>query len=264
MTSEAYESLREKGYLLAGELGDMRQRACVYHQMYQDSGGRNVFPLIAAHIALWASDYFRKGMLAGKLLSLPYLCIPGARSIKLRRLSTFADEFKDINRRVCAESYAIYHYMKRHGDSSFIRSVIGDELADILLECHLSAASQTCFPEHKRAKLFHAFFSWEQQNIVSPSVAKAFAQMDWAPIRYLALRPKIQFAYFGKGYHMQFADFSSCEERAARGIQAYRRAEQVGLDQVEHALGLHKSMPRNSVITMCHGPASAPFPAPAR
>ncbi len=59
MTIDAYEALRKKGFALAGGIGDLRQRACIYLHLYQDSGGRNVFPLIAAHGALWAGRFFR-------------------------------------------------------------------------------------------------------------------------------------------------------------------------------------------------------------
>ncbi len=64
MTTAAYQNLRQRGIQLAGRVGDFRQRACIYHHMYADSAGRNVFPLIAAHGALWAAGYFKKGLLA--------------------------------------------------------------------------------------------------------------------------------------------------------------------------------------------------------
>lgn len=108
MTREAYETLRKKGFALAGGLRDLSQRACVYHHMYADSGNRNVFPLLAAHGALWASGYFKKGMFGGRVLSIQYLLTPWLVKPHLDALSEFADKFRDINRRVCAESYALY------------------------------------------------------------------------------------------------------------------------------------------------------------
>ena len=119
MTFEAYEALRMDGYAMAGELDDLARRADVYRTMFRASGQRNVFPLIAAHGALWAVGYFELGKLGGMLMSLPYLLTPALRREKLAGLKVFADKFKDINRRVCAESYAIYHYTRVHGGSSF-------------------------------------------------------------------------------------------------------------------------------------------------
>src|SRR3954468_130726 len=100
MSTEVYEALRAQGFRLSGGLGDLRQRACVYHHMYEDSGGRNIFPLIAAHGALWAAGYFRKGMLGGRVLSAQYVFRTGLRAAKLESLSDFANKFRDINRRV--------------------------------------------------------------------------------------------------------------------------------------------------------------------
>ncbi|MES3024069.1 MAG: hypothetical protein V4857_21085 [Pseudomonadota bacterium] len=202
-----------------------------------------MFPLIAAHGALWACGYFKKGMLGGRVVSLPYMVIPAVHRVKLKAIADFADRFRDINRRVCAEAYAIYHYTKRHGGDDFIRGVIGDASADILSACHASAACDSHFSRQQREMLFNAFFRWEQENIVAPAVAQAFEAIDIGIIKYLALRPRIAFAYFGDDFRVQFKDFSSQAERVERGLQAYRRAEEVGVDRVEQALGHYKLMP---------------------
>ena len=251
MSSEAYAALRDKGRLMAGSIADLGQRACVYHHMYADSGGRNVFPLIAAHGALWAAGYFKKGMFGGKLFSLRYFLAPRLRREKLRSLGAFADQFRDINRRVCAESYAIYYYTKYHGGDAFIRSVIGDAFADALCACHADDA----FPPAMREDLFRAFFNWEQSNIVGPAVEQAFRQFDWGAIKALARQPRIEFAYFGPHFYMRFDDFTVTAERIVRGLQAYRRAEEVGLDHVEHMLGTYQQF-RNANLPLEHKEAT--------
>lgn len=249
MTFEAYEALRVDGYAMAGELDDLDRRADAYRTMFRASGQRNVFPLIAAHGALWAVGYFELGKLGGMLMSLPYLLTPALRRAKLAGLKVFADKFKDINRRVCAESYAIYHYTRVHGDSSFIRSVIGDEFADILCECHASHRTGAPFSQARREALFLAFFNWEQDTVVGPAVIEAFDNFHWGAIKRLATRTKLNFTYFGKGYRVRFNTFSSKQERISRGLQVYRRAEEVGLDQVESALGLYKRQGLNKSLS---------------
>lgn len=243
MTQEAYEALRKKGYALAGGLRDLSQRACVYHHMYEDSGNRNVFPLLAAHGALWASGYFRKGMLGGKVLSIQYLLTPRRLWQQLDSLRVFADKFRDINRRVCAESYAMYYYTKSHEENDFIRSVIGQDFAKALYECHRSRELGSQFGRESREELFTQFFLWEQENIVAPSVTEAYATFHWRAVKYLALRPRIEFSYFGEEHDLPFADFSSKRERVAKGIMAYRRAEEVGLLEVEKGLRCYGIMP---------------------
>lgn len=243
MTVDAYERLRANGFELAGGLGDLQRRACVYHHLYADSGQRNVFPLIAAHGALWASGYFKQGMLAGRLLSLPYLFWPARRRAMLAALDDFADQFRAINRRVCAESYALYHYTRDLGATDFIVGMIGAEFAALLCQCHTARRLDQPFGAKQRAALFAAFFHWEQENIVAPAVLAAYAGFHWAAIKRLALRPRVRFAYFGAGYSLPFADFSSQQERTQRGLQAYQRAEAVGLAQVEQSLARYRLMP---------------------
>lgn len=243
MTKEAYEILREKGFALAGGLRDLSQRACVYHHMYEDSGNRNVFPLLAAHGALWASGYFKKGMFGGKVLSIQYLLTPWLAKRHLDSLSEFADKFRGINRRVCAESYALYYYTRSHEENDFIRSIIGNDFAKVLYECHRSNDLGSRFSRESREELFNQFFRWEQENIVAPSVTEAYATFHWRAVKYLALRPRIEFSYFGKGYDLPFEDFSSKQERMAKGVVAYRRAEHVGMAHVEEALRCYRILP---------------------
>lgn len=243
MNTTTYQTFRTKGFILAGGLGDLNQRACVYRHLYEDSGKRNVFPLIAAHGALWAAGYFKAGMLGGRLMSLPFLARPGLRDEKLAGLAAFADKFRDINRRVCAESYALYHYSKQFTCADDYRVLAGSALAEALAACHASYRADQAFSQAQRAALFHAFFSWEQKFIVAPAVEEAFAALDWKVIKYLARKPTIDFAYFGSGYKLAFCDFADTGERIARGMQAYQRAESVGLDKVESSLSAYRLMP---------------------
>jgi len=259
MTATIYAALQKEGYLLAGELGDVNRRAWVYRQMYLDSGKRSVFPLIAAHGALWAVGYFKQGRRGGMLLSLRYLFTPQLRRAKMAALEQFADRFRAINRKVCAESYAIYHYTKRHGGDDFIRDVIGDGFADCLCACHDANRDDAEFGRAMREKLFLHFFNWEQEHIVGPAVTDAFAAFDWEIVKDLARRTRLGFSYFGSNFGIKFNNFASTEERIMRGLQVYRRAEDVGLDQVEHALAHYKRSPAPRLL-QCRAAASVRMP----
>lgn len=238
-----YESIREDGYKLAGGLCDLSQRASIYYHMYEDSGGRNVFPLIAAHGALWASGYFSKGMKVGKILSIQYLYNPKLLFTKYSSLKKFADAFRDINRRVCAEAYCVYHFTKKYGHTDFSRNIVPLPLLEMLNLCHFSKKRNTHFSQEHRKKLFEAFFLWEQEVIVSPAVETAIKNFDWPLVKFLAMRPKIEFSYFDKKNGLQFVNFSSRKERIALGLQAYELAELVGFKFVEESIKSYKIMP---------------------
>src|SRR3712207_998489 len=88
---------RRGGTLMAGGIHDLAQRAGVYHHLFAQSGRNHVFPLLAAHGALWARGHFRKGMHLGAALSLTRLASPRRRRALMDKLAAFADEFRDIN-----------------------------------------------------------------------------------------------------------------------------------------------------------------------
>jgi hypothetical protein len=259
MTSQAYENFRNQGHALAGEPDAFGVRAGLYHRMYLESGKRNVFALIAAHGTLWGAGYFKKGLLGAWLLSLPYLLVPRVRRAKLRAVTEFADSFRAINRRVCSESYAIFHYTKNFGGTSYIRNAIGDELADILCECHASIDSGSGFTRVQRERLFSAYFNWEQDKVVAPLVTQAFEQMDWRVIKWLALRPKIDFTFLDKASHAQFSHFPSQAERVMHGMRLYRRAEEIGLAYAEQCLDRYPIKPvQDTAAVPCAKPDIAP------
>lgn len=255
MKNEAYDKLRKLGEAVAGKPGDLVQRACVYREMFLESGGRNVFPLIAAHGSLWAVGFFRKGALGAQILSLPYLLVPGSRSEKLRAVAAFADRFKDINRKICAQAYAIYHYTKYYGGDSFIRAEIGDEFADILCACHASVKANTEFPQAMRERLFNAFLNWEQEHVVAPALGPAFAGLNWKVITRLAMKLKVDMIYLGRKFPLRFKNFALKEERIDRGMQAYHRAEEVGLPHVLATLGAYKLIPAQTEEVAVRGHA---------
>lgn len=239
-----YQLIHQEATVLAGGLGDLCQRASVYHHLYEDSGGRNVFPLIAAHGALWGSGYFSLGLRVGTLLSAQYLLQPAVRRDKLRQLQAFADAFRDINRRVCIEAYCAYHFSKQYGQLAGITSYVPPRLLSALNQCHRAQAEERPLPAEQRRELFEAFFLWEQEFIVGPAVVQALAALDWPLIRQVALRPRIEFAYFNSSRTMKFSDFASTAERIEKGLRAYEMAEQAGLPQVEAALSHYAILPR--------------------
>ncbi len=67
-----YESMRHQAERLAGGLGDLAQRATVYHHLFEHSGRNHIFPLLAAHGAMWAKGYFRFGKRLGQICSWQY------------------------------------------------------------------------------------------------------------------------------------------------------------------------------------------------
>jgi hypothetical protein len=236
------EALRAQAVALAGQPRDLVQRASVYHHLYRHSGGNHVFPLLAAHGALWAGGYFRRnlalGMWATRALSL--LGLDGAA--RFAQLETLADTFRDINRRVCVETWFLYHITADDDLASAAEAFAPPALHAALLRCHDARRAGRMLASSERRALFDAFFRREQGAIVGPAVAQAFSRFDWTPARHVALRPRIAFAYLPAP--LAFSDFADTAERMAKGHAAYDAGEHAGWQSVETSLQDYCIMPR--------------------
>jgi hypothetical protein len=237
----AFEELQADGLRLAGGLNDLSQRATVYHHVYKESGGNHIFPLIAAHGALWARSWFSFGMKLGKVLSWQYACNSETRRNKLTKLAEFANVFRDINRRVCVDVYANFHFTKRYGQHLEASKVVPADLLQALNRIHSANETGVELTDDERREVFTAHFLSEQQHIVGPTIEEAVAEFDWPLLRSLALRPVIRFAYFRRPF--LFRNFANKEERIAKGLTAFNSGAKAGWRNVEQDLRKYDVLP---------------------
>lgn len=239
----AYESLKTEATTLAGGLTDLSQRATVYHHIYRASGGNHVFPLIAAHGALWAGGYFRFGLNLGKCLSWQYGWNPRLRRQRLEQLDHFADAFRNVNRQVCVDTYVSFHLTDRFGDHPEIEQYIPSNLLASYRMLHTARTQTQPLSDTQRKMIFEAHFLHEQQTIVGETVKEAVANFDWPLVRFLALRPPVRFAYFPNARRLWFRNFADQSERITNGFTAFDMGASVGWEKVENALADYQTLP---------------------
>lgn len=230
---QAYERRLQEATVLAGGLHDLTQRATVYRQIFRDSGRNHTFPLIAAHGALWARGYFQFGFALARKLVWQYFYSAAKRQQQLDQLAQFADTFRDINRRVCVDTYANFHFTAEHGEASGAAEFVSCDLLTELNHLHHARRNGRALSSSERQSLFTAHFLNEQQQVVGPSIADAVAKLDWPLLRNIALRPSIRFAYFPAGRTLRFRDFTQQTERVANGLSAFQLGAEQGWDVVE-------------------------------
>ena len=225
--------LHARATALAGDPGDLMQRASAYLRLYAQSDGNNVFPLIAAHGAFWARGYFRMGERAGAVLSLGR---PSLRTERRAALERFAATFKEINRRVCVEASTCYHLTELHADAEALAAFYPRGLIDALHACHAARRQGVQMSDAEKRNLFEQFFRWEQEAVVGAVVSEAFAALDWPLVAQAAMRPAIRFEYFPRLRRLWFTAFDSADQRIEKGLQAFDIAARVGWAQVRESI----------------------------
>ncbi len=238
-----YAALHTDAVRLAGTTKQLSQRAATYYHLYEDSGRNHIFPLIAAHGALWASGYFAFGMKLGEVLSWQYGFSPPRRQQQLDALENFAEAFREVNRRVCVEIYTTYHFTRQYGKHPLASKLVRPELLSAL--CRLHDANQTGTPLDDRSKraIFETHFRDEQATVVGPRIDQAVSEFHWPAMRFLALMPAVRFAYFPRGQWIQFWKFDRQAERIRHGLTAFDMAAVAGWKHVEATLDHYNVLP---------------------
>lgn len=238
-----YEAFHAEAVRLAGTTQQLSQRAATYHHVYEDSGRNHIFPLIAAHGALWARGYFAFGMKLGQALSCQYFLTPACRKQKLDSLGAFAEAFREVNRRVCVQIYTTYHFTKLHGDHPKAAKLVAPHLLAALKRVHAANRNGEQLSDDAKRDIFETHFRDEQETIVGPRIEEAVHQFDWPLMKSLALMPAVRFAYFPTGYWLQFWKFDHKEERIDRGLRAFDIAANMGWKHTEATLDRYAVLP---------------------
>jgi len=240
---QAHQEILDEATRLAGSLTALSQRATTYHHLFRDSGGNHVFPLIAAHGALWARGYFAFGMQLGRYLSWQYFFDSNHRRRQLACLEEFANAFREVNRRVCVDTYANYHFTERFGEHPEAAAIVDRQLLDALNRVHAARRAGREMSDQEKRQVFETHFLHEQTHVVGPSLQAAVDHFEWPLLREIALRPLIRFAFFRNREYFWFRNFANREERIEKGLRAFEIAASIGWDRVESSLQDYAVLP---------------------
>ncbi len=238
-----YEDLKAEATALAGDLHDIPRRALILHNIYLDSGRNHTFSMIAAHGALWAHGYFEAGGSLGRFIARRYFYDPAERSYRLGLLGSFADDFRKVNRQVCIDTYANYHFVRDHGRLPGAEARIHPTLLDALNRIHDARGRGELMSPEGRRRAFEQSFRCEQEVTVAPGVKAAVEGFECRIMRFLCLRPLVRFAYFPAFRYLWFRNFADQGERITRGLRAFDLAEAAGWPRVERSLRNYGVMP---------------------
>jgi len=243
-SAEVIDVIHNDGLRLAGRRDDMPQRAVVYHHLYLLSDGNFVFPLIAAHGALWAKWYLVAARFAAVAFSFLDITSALTRRERFTQYQAYVNAFKDINRSVMVETYTVFHASRLFGAEALADRGMPEKLIEQMMACHAAIAAGEHLPDAELRQFYEDYFRWEQVKVVGPVVDEALAAFQWRLMRWFCLRPWVWFSYFRFGRSMNFRNFADAEERTQKGLIAFDRAARIGWKKIEANLRLNPFFPR--------------------
>ena len=161
----------------------------------------------------------------------------------MNALADFADAFRDINRRVCIETYTSYYFTAKFGDHDAASDFVPRAMLAVLNRCHAARRAGRELPDAAKREVFEAFFRNEQEHVVGPSIEAANAAFEWPLMKFLALRPSIRFAYLPRRRPLFFRNFAETAERIEQGLRAFDLAAAAGWRHVEGTLRDYQVLP---------------------
>ena len=248
-----YGEFQHEATSLAGGLEDIPRRAMVLNSLYFDSGRNHVFTHIAAHGALWAYRYFEVGGRLGRLIANRYFYSKTEKAYRLGILNDFAEGFRKVNRQVCIDTYANYHFTKQYHDEPDASQIVSPTLLDALNRIHSASRAGRELSGSEKRLVFEQSFRCEQEVTVAPGVKTAVDGFQCRIMKFLCMKPLVRFAYFPSWRYLWFHDFSNQSERIEKGLIVYDLAARVGWSNVESSLRRYGLL-RNSYF---ESPASA-------
>ncbi len=228
LAEERYLAIRAQAVDAAGPMASLRLRAGGYLALYHASHGVCRFALVAAHGALWASWYLVCAKLAAMVFAVTD---PTVRLSPLRRYRAFANYvgvLKEINSLVMVETYVLVHTVSELGPAFATQKGIPKDLADDYARAMTGPLPGNDFLRD----LYHRHFLWEQQRVVSSKLTDAFAVFNWPFMKGLCERPWVWFSYFKAAQSLNFRSFTDQAERVEKGMIAYDRAQDFGVDRL--------------------------------
>ena len=223
-----YKAIRDQAEIVAGPVSSLRTRAKGYLDIYHASNGVCRFALVATHGALWASWYLVCAKLAAVLFSVGDLTYRASPKEKYRQFAAYVVLLKDINKLVMLETYVLVHTIQQLGPEFAISKDIPAALAYDY--DHLMRSDRRDNTELR--DLYERHFHWEQERVVSTKLDEGFAVFVWPFMSNLCQRPWVWFSYFRAGDSLNFKNFTDQAERVEKGLLAYDRSVEVGVDKL--------------------------------
>jgi len=240
------------------------RRAALLYEIYHDSQGNHVAPLIALHMMLWRQSFFAVDGHLGTVLQYRYCYDERESARRLTMLQEFAGALREIDGHICARIYADYHATKRHGADLTAHTAVPDDLCQALNAVHERTRAGDRLAPYATKEVFMQSWRHEQEAVMAAPLHAAVEKLDCPILRALIVQPAVHLAYFPAHTRIVYRDFAQTAERTARAAQAYDLAAARGWAGVTATLHAYGVLPPSFFRTLdaptndCQAPQQDP------
>jgi len=247
---DAHEALQADALRRVGGPDASARRAALLYEIYRDSRGNHVAPLMALHMMLWRQSFFAVDGHLGTVLQYRYCYDERERARRLTMLQEFAGALREIDGHICARIYADYHATKRHGADLTAHTAVPDDLYQALNAVHGRTRAGDRLAPYATKEVFMQSWRHEQEAVMAAPLHAAVEKLDCPILRALIVQPAVHLAYFPAHTRIVYRDFAQTAERAARATQAYDLAASCGWPGVTATLHAYGVLPPSFLRTL--------------
>lgn len=213
--------------------------------LYRQSRGNHVYPLLAAHTMRWCDGFFSVDGHLGTVLHYRYCYDERERARRLAMLHGFSEALQECHSRICTRSRADYHRTRppRTGPPEGAAAPVWSNgpsmpaaLVAALALLHAATDAGTALSQEAKRNLFMQCWRFEMDAVVCAVVRAQADRIECSVVRALVLQPLLRLAYFPAHASIAYRDFSDPAEHLARAARAYDLAAARGWEGVEAAM----------------------------
>lgn len=201
--------------------------------IYRQSHGNHVYPLLAAHVMQWCDSFFSVDGHLGTVLHYRFCYDEAERARRLDMLRAFSVALNECYQTGCARTHADFYATRDGVTNAPPGNTMQDGLAAALTLLHTATRAGTPLTSEAKRDLFLQYWRFEMEDIAGVVVRAQVRKIECPVVRALVLQPLLRLAYFPPHMHIAYSDFSDAAERLAKAARLYDLAVTSGWDGVE-------------------------------
>jgi hypothetical protein len=224
--------------------------------IYRQSHGNHVYPLLAAHVMQWCDAFFSVDGHLGTVLHYRFCYDEAERARRLDMLRVFSEALNECYQAGCARAQADFYTTRDGVASSSPGLAMSGGLTAAFALLHTATRAGTPLTSEAKRSLYLRYWRFQMEDIAGVVVRAEMRKIECPVVRALVLQPLLRLAYFPRHIHIAYSDFSNTAEGLAKAARLYDLAVTCGWNGVEATVNSYaQARPETSTVPPDSTPA---------